>query len=352
MKPDNVESRPGRPEPDPPPAAAPRVQPIGEAPAAAPRERGPWRRRILLSIVALVVLAGVGFGIKEITFYAHHAETDDAQVEGHIDPVLPKISGYVTRVAVDDNQPVAAGQLLLTIDARDLQSKADTARATLANAEAGVAVAQANVAAARTASEHASRDLARYAALRGKEEISQQQYDAARAASESGSAQLAAAVRSVEAARAQVEQKRADLQFAELQVTYATVTAPVAGRVARKSVEVGQMVQAGQPLLAVVEEGQPWVVANFKETQLKKMRVGQPVEVEVDAYPKHAFHARVDSISPATGAKFALLPPDNATGNFTKVVQRVPVKIVFTDAPDPARPLRAGMSVTAIVRTD
>jgi membrane fusion protein (multidrug efflux system) len=352
MKPENVESRPTRPEPD-SPAPPPRVQPIADAtPGPAPRPRGPWRRRILLSIVALVVLAGIAFGVKEITFYAHHAETDDAQIEGHIDPVLPKISGYVTRVLVDDNQPVQAGQLLLTIDARDLQSKADTARATLANAEAAVAVAQANVVAARTASEQAARDFARYAALRAKEEISQQQYDAARAAAESGSAQLSAARRSVEAARAQAEQKRADLQYAELQVSYATVTAPVAGRVARKSIEVGQFVQAGQPLLAIVEDVQPWVVANFKETQLKKMRVGQPVEIEVDAYPKHVFHARVDSISPATGAKFALLPPDNATGNFTKVVQRVPVKIVFTDPPDPARPLRAGMSVNAVVRTD
>jgi membrane fusion protein (multidrug efflux system) len=111
-------------------------------------------------------------------------------------------------------------------------------------------------------------------------------------------------------------------------------------------------VQVGQPLFAVVADEQPWVVANFKETQLKKMRVGQPALIEVDAYPKVEFHGRVDSFSPATGAKFALLPPDNATGNFTKVVQRVPVKIVFTDKPDPSRPLRAGMSVNAIVTTE
>jgi membrane fusion protein (multidrug efflux system) len=151
------------------------------------------------------------------------------------------------------------------------------------------------------------------------------------------------------AAAARIAQKQADLDLAKLQLSYATVTAPGSGWVTRKSVEVGQLVQAGQPLLAIVSEGQPWVVANFKETQLKKMRVGQPAIVTVDAYPKRELHGHVDSIAAATGARFALLPPDNATGNFTKVVQRVPVKIVFDEPPDPEHRLRAGMSVTAIV---
>lgn len=334
-------------------APQPRPKPVEEPrPAGGEEPRSRWRKRILLGVVALVVLGGIVFGIREITFYAHHAETDDAQIEGHIDPVLPKIAGYVKEVLVHDNQKVTAGQVLLRIDARDLASKVETARATLQNAEASIAVAQANLAAARTTSEHHARDLARYAALRAKEEISQQQYDAARAAADAGSAQASAAVRSVEAARAQAAQKRADLQYAELQLDYATVTAPASGIVSKKSVEVGQYVQAGQPLLAIVEDSEVWVVANYKETQLKKMRVGQPVEIQVDAYPNKPFRGRVDSLAAATGAKFALLPPDNATGNFTKVVQRVPVKIVFTDPPDPARPLRAGMSVTSIVRTD
>ena len=156
----------------------------------------------------------------------------------------------------------------------------------------------------------------------------------------------------VSAAEAEVGQKKADLEFAELQLSYASVLAPSSGTVSKKSVEVGEFVQAGQPLLAIVEDTDAWVVANFKETQLKKMRVGQSVDIEVDAYPKVIFHGRVESISAATGAKFALLPPDNATGNFTKVVQRVPVKIVLADRPDPLRPLRAGMSVNAIVKLD
>jgi membrane fusion protein (multidrug efflux system) len=332
----------------------PALKPVGsEAPAEAPAEKPKGRRGgrvVVLGLVALALLAGVVFGVKEMVFYKHHAETDDAYVEGHIDPVLPKVSGYVTKVLVDDNQRIEKGQLLLQIDPRDLQSRVDTARAALENARAKVAVARANAASARTEAARAAADLTRYAPLRTKEEISQQQYDAARAAAESSKAAAAAAERNIAAAEAEVAQKQADLDFAELQLSYASVNAPAPGTVARKSVEVGQYVQAGQPLLAIVEDSETWVVANFKETQLKKMKIGQSVNVEVDAYPKTVFHARVESFSPATGAKFALLPPDNATGNFTKVVQRVPVKIVFTDPPDPARPLRAGMSVTAIVR--
>jgi membrane fusion protein (multidrug efflux system) len=317
----------------------------------APARKG-FGRIIGIGLLVLAVLGGIAFGVKEIVFYKHHAETDDAQVEGHIDPVLPKVAGYVTEILVDDNQRVQGGQLLLKIDSRDLQSRAATARGALENARAKSAVARANVVTARTQSNQNASDLARFAALRQKEEISQQQYDAAKSAAEASSASHTASERAVVAADAEIEQKRADLAYAELQLSYAQITAPASGVISKKNVEVGQYVQAGQPLLAIVEDARPWVVANFKETQLKKMRVGQRVEIEVDAYPKVIFHGQVESIAAATGAKFALLPPDNATGNFTKVVQRVPVKIVLTDPPDPARPMRAGMSVNAVVKLD
>ncbi|MEO8432903.1 MAG: HlyD family secretion protein [Acidobacteriota bacterium] len=336
------------PAPDPPEAAP------APAPAAAP-EPGPKSRkkkRILLSVVAVAVAAGVLFGVKTILFYAHHVETDDAQVEGHIAPVLPKVSGYVTEVLVTDNQRVAAGQVVLRIDERDLRSKVATAQADRDNTRAAVSVARSSVVSARAQRERTASDLKRYATLRQKEEVSSQQFDGARAAAEAAAASLEGSAQSVSAAIAKVAQKQADLDFAKLQLSYSTVTAPATGIVSRKSVEVGQNVQAGQPLLAIVSDEQPWVVANFKETQLKKMRIGQSVAIDVDAYPKHDFHGRVESIAAATGAKFALLPPDNATGNFTKVVQRVPVKIVFTDPTDPVRPLRAGMSVNAIVAVD
>jgi membrane fusion protein (multidrug efflux system) len=322
-----------------------------EAPPATVKRSG-GRRWILFTVLAAAAIGGLVFGVRTVTFYRHHVETDDAQVESHIAPVLPKVSGYVTEVAVRDNERVAAGQVLIRIDERDLSSRVDTAKATFENARAAVAVAQADAAARRTESERAAADLVRYARLRQKEEVSQQQYDASKAGAEAGAAQADAAQRGIEAARAQVAQKKADLEYAQLQLSYATVAAPAAGVVSRKNVEVGQYVQAGQPLLAIVSEGEPWVVANFKETQLKKMRVGQPVEIKVDAYPKVIFRGKVESFAAATGAKFALLPPDNATGNFTKVIQRVPVKIVLTEPSSADHPLRPGMSVTSIVSVD
>ena len=319
--------------------------------APVPKSSGP-RRKILIGVLALALLAGIAFGVKTVIFYSHHAETDDAQVESHIAPVLPKVSGYVTEVLVDDNQNVKVGEIVLRIDDRDLRSKVATAEADLENAKAAVSVARAGVAGAQTTQAKNDADLRRYAVLRAKEEVSSQQYDSARAAAGASAAQVDGAVRQVSAAEAKVAQKQADLDFAKLQLSYTTVLAPATGIVSRKNVEVGQNVQVGQALLAIVARGEAWVTANYKETQLKKMRVGQPVVLEVDAYPKHEFHGKVDSIAAATGAKFALLPPDNATGNFTKVVQRVPVKIVFTDPPDANRPLRAGMSVNAIVSVD
>jgi len=314
-----------------------------------PPARRPRRRVVPWLIAAIVLIAAVFYGLRTIAFYRHHAETDEAQIEGHIDPVIPRIAGYVTSIAVDDNQRVERGQRLLTIDTRDLESKAETARGAVENARAQVAVARANVQAAETARSRTAGDLARWSVLRQKEEISQQQFDAARAAADAALAQRTAASQSVAAAQAQVAQKQADLDFAKLQLTYADVAAPSSGIVSKKNVEVGQLVQAGQPLMAIVQDRGVWVVANYKETQLRRMRVGQAVTFEVDAYPKHIFHGRIESFSAATGAKFSLLPPDNATGNFTKVVQRVPVKIVPTDPPDPKFPLRAGMSVTTIV---
>ena len=324
----------------------------GPKPAEAapePARKGSTGKVVLLALLAIGLVAGGVYGWRTIHFYQAHVETDDAQVEAHIDPVIPKVAGYVREVLVDDNQRVRQGDRLLTIDDRDYRSRAATAEGELGNARAAVAVAKSTMAAAQTNREKTAADLQRYAALRTKEEISQQQYDAAKAAADAAVAQVQADEAQVAAASAKVKQMEANLDFAKLQESYVAVAAPESGVVSRKNVEVGQYVQAGQPLLAIVSDGMPWVVANFKETQLKKMRVGQPVSIEVDAYPKYVFHGKVDSIAAATGAKFSLLPPDNATGNFTKVVQRVPVKIVLDGPADPVRPLRAGMSVTATV---
>jgi membrane fusion protein (multidrug efflux system) len=373
-----------------------KTEPAEAAPVSAPQpKRGGVRKIVILSVLAILVLVGGVWGFQTVVFYKHHATTDDAQVDGNINPVLPRVSGYVQEVLVKDNQIVHPGDLLVRIDPADLQARVDQEQAALLSAEAAVSVAeaavagarstvvgsqakvasnQADVTAARTRAEQTAADLARYRQLLSKEEISQQQYDAARAAADSaraaaeaarattessratvmsGGSQIEAATRQVAAAQAQVAQHRAALEAARLQLSYATLKAPVAGIVSKKAVEVGQFVQAGQPLLAIVQgNGETWVSANFKETQLARMHPGQKAEIEVDAYPGVTFHGQVESLAAATGARFSLLPPDNATGNFTKVVQRVPVKIVFTDTPDPRHPLRVGMNVNATVNLD
>jgi membrane fusion protein (multidrug efflux system) len=370
----------------------PVAAPPASAPASAPqKKKGGARRVVILAVLAVLLIVGGIWGVKTFVFYGHHAVTDDAQLDGNINPILPRVSGYVTEVLVRDNQEVKAGDVLVRIDPSDLQAKVDQEQAAVLNAQAAVAVAQAAVAsaratasgsqakvasnqadvvAARTRAEQAASDLARYKTLVSKEEISQQQYDAARAAAESAranadaarattesakatvmssSAQIEAATRQVAAAQASVAQHQATLEAARLQLSYVVLKAPVAGIISKKNVEVGQFVQAGQPLLAIVQGTDAWVSANFKETQLAKMHPGQSAEIEVDAYPGKVFHGRVESLAAATGARFSLLPPDNATGNFTKVVQRIPVKIVLTDPADPRHPLRVGMNVSVTV---
>jgi membrane fusion protein (multidrug efflux system) len=377
------------------PAEAPApVAPVAPAENAPVAKKGGARRIVILSILAILLVVGGIWGFRTFVFYAHHATTDDAQLDGNINPILPRVSGYVTEVKVADNQQVKPGDLLVKIDPSDLQAKLDQEQASLLNAEAAVSVAQAAVAnaralasgstakvasnqadvvAARSRAQQAAADLARYKSLVAKEEISQQQYDAARAAAESASAnadaarattesaratvqsagaQIQAATRQVEAAEAQVAQHRAALEAARLQLSYVVIKAPVAGIVSKKNVEVGQFVQAGQPLLAIVQGNDTWVSANFKETQLARMHPGQTAEIEVDAYPGVTFKGRVESLAAATGARFSLLPPDNATGNFTKVVQRIPVKIVLTEPADPRHPLRVGMNVNVNVNLD
>lgn len=372
----------------------PESEPVTVPPPDSRARRARRKALVLRTAGAVALLAAAAWGVKTLRFLSNHVVTDDAQVESHVAPVLPKVTGYVTEVLVADNEKVTAGQTLVRIDPRELSTKVDTAKAAVENAKATVdvsratadgarasvavaraaaAAARAQVATARVALQKAKDDLDRLTPLRKKEEISAQQYDAAVAARDAASAQLAAAIAQAEAAEAQVAtaernvataerqvtaaltqvgQKKASLDESDLALSWVAVAAPATGVVAKKNVEVGQLVQAGQPLLAVVNDAEPWVVANFKETQVGEMRPGQPVEIEVDAYPGHSFHGRVDSLSGATGAKFALLPPDNATGNFVKVVQRVPVKVVLDGPADAARPLRAGMSVVATVTLD
>jgi membrane fusion protein, multidrug efflux system len=341
------------------------------------------KRRLVLGLVFLAALLGIGWGVKQWLYGRAHESTDNAQVDGHLVPVLAKVAGYVTAVNVAENDPVRADSVLVRIDEREYAVKVAQADADLAAArataggrgvegqaeaavqnaagqrsalEAGIELAQVNVV-------RADADLVRIRELAAKQVVSRQQLDAAQAAADAAHAQLLAAQRNTSAASAGVSNAQAGVRLAQarmasaqaardnaaLQLSYTRVTSPVSGVVSRKQVEVGQLVQAGQPLLTVVSDTGIWVTANFKETQLVDLKVGQPVELEVDAYGGCTAKGKVASLSAATGAKFALLPPDNATGNFTKVVQRVPVRIAITEGCGRDRPLRPGMSVAAHV---
>ncbi len=370
-------------------------------------------------IIGVVVLLVVGFFVYR--YVTSYESTDDAQVDGHINSVSARVSGHVIKLNVDDNQYVQAGTVLVEIDPSDYQvayerAKADyeNAQATAAGAgvnvpitsvnttsqesasEADVASARAGIAAARQQFEaakaqlaqaeannvKAQNDLGRYKQLVDKQEISQQQYDQAVAASKASAASVEAARALADASQSQVtqaqgklaqaeanwryaqtapkqmqvirsraasaeaeaQQKKADLDQAQLNLQYTKITAPVTGVVSDRTVEVGQNVAPGQELMKVIPLNGVWITANFKETQLREMKVGQPVTLEVDANGRK-YKGKVNSIAGASGARFSLLPPENATGNYVKVVQRIPVKIVLDPGENKDQSLRPGMSV-------
>jgi membrane fusion protein (multidrug efflux system) len=346
--------------------------------AKASKRTGLSRPKVIFGVmVGIVALVAAILGVRHLRFVLAHEQTDDAEIEGHVSPVLPRVPGYVASVFVQDNQHVDAGQALVAIDPAELdlhiaaadaalksaQAGVQSAEAALANARAADAVARANVVTAEVTRAKAASDLARDTTLYKNAAISNSQLTDTQAAADEAQARLVALRRQVDAAVAQVaaaqtqiaaehaagQQRQSDLDYARLQRSYASVVAPIAGVVSRKDVEPGQFVQAGQTLLSIASDADVWIVANFKETQVARMHPGQSVDFKVDAYGSTIFHGQVQSIAGATGAHFALLPPDNASGNFVKVTQRVPVKIALAGAPDPQHVLRPGMSVDVAV---
>jgi membrane fusion protein (multidrug efflux system) len=348
-------------------------------------EARPKRRRIPVIIVGLLALALAVWGLNRYLYSRHHVSTDNAKVDGHITLIAPRIAAFVTRILVDDNQHVQAGDTLVVLDDRDLKVRLQQAEADLHEAEAAVgsrgragqtqaelqatraeaASAQATVSAAEADYHQAAADVERYRKLAAQKIISAQQFDAAESAAAQAAAKLESARRQAAAAGSQVSASGAAVRSADarlaaaeaavsnsrLQLSYAYISAPVAGTVARRNAEIGALVQAGQTLMSIVPDENVWVTANLKETQLTHVRVGDRAEFTVDAYPGRKFEGRVESLSPATGARFALLPPDNATGNFTKVVQRVPVRIAVDQPAGTPGPLRPGMSVDVTIET-
>jgi membrane fusion protein, multidrug efflux system len=328
---------------------------ISETAAMPPRRRRLGAGAVIL--VAIVLALIVGGWLYYAKFVGPYEDTDDAFIEGYVTFVSPRVSGPVVKLLVTDNEHVKAGDVLLEIDPRDYQVVVDQAKADLAAANARVLQAEAQIAvdqakaeqqnaavvAAQAPAERAEADRKRYEAVQSQA-VSRSQLDLAKTQASSTAADVEVARDQAKAAAAQVDLDRADveteraqvtqaetrLQQAQLQRSYTTVIAPRDGRVARRTVELGAYLQTGEALLALVPDD-IWVVANFKESQLEHMRPGQPVMIHVDAYPKHEFKGKVDSLQPGTGARFSLLPPENAVGNYVKVVQRVPVKIVFDE---------------------
>ncbi len=350
--------------------------------------------KTFLIVLILLVAGGAWFGISKYTYAQHHEDTDDAHIEANVSPVIPRISGYVADVRVKDNQRVKKGDTLLILDDRDLKIKLDQANAALATAQSNVGVAeasttasqanvtsyQANVATIDAQIETAkinvwrtTQDYDRYANLIKDHSITQQQFEQADAAKQTAEHQLLvlqeqkkqaasqtnavasqskATSQQISVANATIKQRQVDVEDAKLNLSYTIITAPQDGLISKVNVQAGQFLTAGQLTFSIIEDDNPWVVANFKETQIAKMKIGQKVIVNVDAFPGHDFEAKLTSFSPGTGSIFALLPPDNSSGNFVKVVQRVPVKIEFDGADPLVKQLRAGMNVDVDVHLD
>lgn len=360
-------------------ASAPAAPDAGDVVDISPRRS---KRVVMYPVIGILLIIGLVWGVKRWSYGRTHESTDNAQVDADLVPVLAKVGGYVQTVSVAENQHVEEGTVVVTLDDAELRVRLAQAEADLAAAQsvaggrgqaaAMVATAsgqraslEAQVAAARANQQRALADLGRVRELADKQIISRQQLDAAQAAATSATANLEAAERQASAAGGTVSNAKAGTRLADarlaaaaavrdnaaLQLSYAKVIAPMSGTVSRKQVDPGQLVQPGQPLFTIVGDSGVWVTANFKETQLSSIRVGQPVELDVDAYGGCRAEGAVESLSAATGARFALIPPDNATGNFTKVVQRVPVRIDVTQGCGKDHPLRPGMSVDVHVNT-
>ena len=350
------------------PSLEKKLPPVPPPPA---RKRG--RKIVIGLIIALVLLAGTM--IYYHFYLAPYVSTDDAFIDGYVTMISPRVPGQVVKLLVTDNQQVKEGDVLLELDPRDYEtslhlaqadltaarSQWDEAQAQVKVSEARVAQAQAAAVAAVAKNQRATNDLQRYESVESRA-VSQSAIDQAQAQARSATADLAAArsqakaaeagvvlsQAGVETAAAGVQQAEARVEQARLNLSYTKIVAPLAGHVTARTVELGNYVQPGQMLLTLVPTNM-WVVANFKETALTHLRAGQPVELRVDAYPDRKFKGRVDSFQRGTGARFSLLPPENAVGNYVKVVQRVPVKIIFDEPLPDGLDIAPGMSVVPTV---
>ncbi|HRH57642.1 MAG TPA: HlyD family secretion protein [Chitinophagales bacterium] len=364
-------------------------------------------KKLLMPVIGIIILGCAAFfAYKKISYALHNEDTENSQLECNIIPIAPRIQGYVDVIYVNENQRVKKGDTILKLDDRDLKirlqqaiinaksaganvnvvrsnvtsadASASAVSTSIITAQAGIETAKANVDAAKVRVWNATENFKRYEKLFNQTSATQAQYDAALAEKEAAEKQVAVLEKQVQAAEAQLKvaqqqsaasrtqasgvgtqvnlaevgilQQQANVDYAQLLLSYAYIIAPCDGFISKKNVQVGQLVNPGQIVMSIVDDSHLWITANFKETQIENMKEGQDVEVKVDAYPDKTFKGKIESLQAATGSKFSLLPADNATGNFVKVVQRVPVRIALLDDKNDKYDLRAGMNVNVAVK--
>lgn len=337
--------------------------------------------KITAWIAGIIAVGLVIWGVIFLFDFYSYEETNDAQVEEYINPITSRVVGFIREIKYEENQEVKKGDTLLVIDNSEYKLQQEEAEAALANAQAQISVMESNVmttakvsvasesqiASAKAKLLKQQQDYERYAKLFKVESATQQQLENSKAALDVATSEYRSAVENYQASlskvndikaqkgvyEAEIKRRRALLDRNKLDVGYTVIRAPYDGKMGRRTIQEGQLIQAGQTLAYIVDqEAGKWVIANFKETQIGHMHVNAAVDITTDAYPDRIFKGKVVSLSPATGARFSLLPPDNSTGNFVKIVQRIPVKIQLTEGKDVLNQLRAGMNANVKINKD
>lgn len=333
--------------------------------------------RIAIVLVSILLIWGI-YSLWRLWAYE---ETNDAQVEEYVNPVTSRVNGYIKDIRYEENQEVKKGDTLVIIDNSEYKVQQEEAEAALLNAKAQIgilesnkrttetnaAVSKAQIEAAKSKLWKQEQEFKRYKKLLDAESVTSQQFENIKTALDVARSDYEASidayqaslsrVKDIEAQRtaalAEIRRRRAVTDRNVLDVSYTVITAPYNGKMGRRTIQPGQMIQSGQTLAYIVDqEAGKWVIANFKETQIGYMRIGQKAEIKADAFPDVVYHGTIESLSPATGARFSLLPPDNSTGNFVKITQRIPVKIRLTDSRETVNLLRAGMNAEVVIRKD
>lgn len=335
------------------------------------------KSNLIITIIATaIILFGLFWLCRYLVFSSNYEGTNDAQVESYINPVSARAGGFIDRVFFEDHQPVKEGDTLLTLDSREYQSQLIVAEAALEDAKAQLGVLSASINTSRISSSisrdqinaslarhvQQQQEIKRYKNLIAEEAATGADFDQVKSRYDVSLSDLNASKNGLRASEAKtkelqthhellladIKKKEAALEIAKLNLSYTVIKAPYSGQLGKKSIQAGQQIQPGQPLVSIIDEGQKWITANFKETQVSGMRLGQRVEIRTDAEPGRTYQGKIMAIAGATGSRASLLPPDNSTGNFVKIIQRIPVKIAFVDRN--TQSLVAGMNVSVSIR--